>query len=171
MSELIAIAFPSEDDAMKVRDRLVALQREHLVDLEDAAVVVKDSDGHVKLQQIHNLTVAGAASGGFWGLLLGLLFLAPGLGVAVGAATGALAGALADVGVDDGFMKELGSTLAPGSSALFLLVRKATPDKVVAEIEPFGGRVLRTSLSVVDEERLRTALEGHGLSGHHLTPS
>jgi len=142
---------------------LAKLQREHLIELEDAAVVVKDAEGKVKLKQAINLTTSGAASGGFWGLLIGTLFLVPLFGAAVGAATGAIGGALTDIGVDDNFMKELGKTLQPETSALFILVRKVTPDKVLDEVSKYGGTVLRTSLSKDDEEQLQAVLSSYGV--------
>jgi uncharacterized membrane protein len=107
--------------AEEVRLNLRKLQSEYLLDLEHAVVVVKDEKGKIKLHQAVNLTAAGAVSGGFWGSLIGLIFLNP-LGMAVGAAAGAASGALTDVGVNDNFMKELAATMTPGSSTLFVLV-------------------------------------------------
>src|SRR5262249_20920326 len=130
----------------------------YLLDLEDAVVVVKDEKGKVKLNQAVNLTATGAASGGFWGTLIGLIFLNPLLGFAVGATAGAVTGALTDVGINDHFMKELAGAMAPGSSTLFVLVRKATPDKVLEELKGTGGQVLKTSLSHEDEAKLQAAL-------------
>ena len=134
------------------------LQKEYLIDLEDAVVAVKDAQGKVKLHQAVNLTAAGAVGGGFWGSLIGLIFLNPLLGAAVGAAAGAASGALTDVGINDKFMKDLAAAMKPGSSALFVLVRKATPDKVLAELQGSGGKVLKTSLSHDDEAKLQAAL-------------
>ncbi len=164
MSDLIAIAYNDEYKAEEVRLTLAKLQREHLIEMEDAAVVVKDQNGKVKLKQAVDLTSAGAVSGGFWGLLIGTLFLNPLLGTAVGAAAGAVSGALSDIGVDDGFMKSLGESLPAGSSALFVLVRKATPDKVLEEIAPYGGKVLRTSLSKDQEAQLQEVLSSRGVT-------
>ncbi|MEB3191959.1 MAG: DUF1269 domain-containing protein [Snowella sp.] len=164
MSDLIVIAYDDEFKAEEVRLTLAKLQVEHLIELEDAAVVVKDDKGKIKLKQAVNLTSAGAASGGFWGLLIGTLFFSPLLGVAVGAASGALAGALSDVGVDDNFMRELGETLKPSTSALFVLVRKVTPDKVLEEVGKYGGKVLRTSLSKDEEAQLQEVLDRRGLT-------
>lgn len=164
MSDLIVIAYDDEFKAEEVRLTLAKLQVEHLIELEDAAVVVKDEHGKIKLKQAVNLTGAGAASGGFWGLLIGILFFNPLLGAAVGAASGALAGAFSDIGVDDNFIRELGETLQPKSSALFVLVRKVTPDKVLEEVSKFGGKVLRTSLSKDEESQLQTVLDNHGLN-------
>jgi uncharacterized membrane protein len=163
MSDLIAVAYDDEYKAEEVRLALVKLQKEYLLELEDAAVVVKNKEGKVQLKQAVNLTAAGAVSGSFWGMLIGILFLNPLLGAAVGAASGALGGALSDIGVDDNFMKELGETLTPGTSALFVLVKKVTPDKVLAEVAPFGGKVLRTSLSKAEEDQLKEVLANRGL--------
>lgn len=160
MSDLIVMSFDTDLKAEKVRLELLEMQREHLVDLEDAVVVVRDADGRIKLRQLHHLTASGAIGGGFWGTLVGLLFLSPLFGLAVGAAAGAVAGALTDVGIEDRFMKELGETLEPGTSALCVLARKVTGDKVVEALRPFEGKLLRTSLSHEDERRLRQALAG-----------
>ncbi len=164
MSDLIVIAYDDEFKAEEVRLTLAKLQVEHLIELEDAAVVVKDEQGKIKLKQAVNLTSAGAASGGFWGLLIGILFFNPLLGAAVGAASGALAGAFTDIGVDDNFIRELGETLQPKSSALFVLVRKVTPDKVLEEVGKFGGKVLRTSLTKDEESQLQAVLDNRGLN-------
>lgn len=164
MSDLIVIAYDDEYKAEQVRLDLLKLQKEYLIELEDAAVVVKDKEGKIKLKQAINLPAAGALSGGFWGLLIGTLFFAPLAGLALGAAAGAISGALTDIGVDDNFMKELGESLPPSSSALFILVRKVTPDKVLAEIAPYGGRVLRTSLTKDQEAQLQEVLNNRGIT-------
>lgn len=169
MSDLIAIAYDDEFKAEEVRLTLIKLQKEYLLELEDAAVVVKNKEGKIQLKQAVNLTAAGAASGSFWGILIGVLFLNPLLGAAVGAASGAIGGALTDIGVDDKFMKELGETLTPGTSALFVLVKKVTPDKVLAEVAPYGGKVLRTSLSQAEENQLREVLTNRGIKHDSLT--
>jgi uncharacterized membrane protein len=158
MSTLIVIGYNDMFTAEDVRLKLRKLQSEYLIDLEDAVVAVKDTTGKLKLHQAINLTAAGAVSGGFWGSLIGLIFLNPLLGLAVGAGAGAVSGALSDLGINDQFMKDLASTMTPGSSALFVLVRKATPDKVLEEIKGTGGKVLKTSLCHEDEEKLQAAL-------------
>jgi uncharacterized membrane protein len=164
MSDLIAIAYEDEFKAEDVRLTLRKLQVEHLIELEDAAVVVKNKEGKIQLKQAVDLTTTGAVSGGFWGLLIGVLFLNPLLGAAVGAISGGISGALTDIGVDDNFMKELGANLPAGSSALFVLVKKATPDKVLAEVAPYGGKILRTSLSKDDEAKLQEVLSNRGIT-------
>lgn len=158
MSNLVVIAYDDQFKAEEVRLMLLKMQKEYLIDIEDAVVAVKDDKGKVKLHQAINLTAAGAASGGFWGALIGLIFLNPLLGLALGATAGAVSGALADVGIDDKFMKELAETMHAGSSVLFILVRRATPDKVLEELKGTGGKVLRTSLSHDDEAKLQEAL-------------
>ena len=158
MSTLVVIGYDDQYKAEEVRLKLRKLQSEYLIDLEDAVVAVKDSAGKVKLHQAVNLTTAGAVSGGFWGSLIGLIFLNPLLGLAVGATAGAVSGALTDLGINDDFMKDLAATMTNGSSALFVLVRKATPDKVLEEIKGTGGKILKTSLSHDDEAKLQDAL-------------
>jgi uncharacterized membrane protein len=158
MSTLIVVGYNDLFKAEEIRLKLLRMQREHLIDLEDAVVVTKDTKGKVKLHQAVNLTAAGAVSGGFWGSLIGLIFLNPLLGLAVGATAGAVSGALSDVGIDDNFMKELAATMTLNSSALFVLVRKATPDKVLDEIKGSGGKIMKTSLSHDDENKLQAAL-------------
>jgi uncharacterized membrane protein len=161
MSEMIVFAFDNDTGAAELRDKLEELQKQHLLTLEDAAVVVRKPDGKVKLNQATSLVGAGALGGSFWGLLIGILFLAPWLGLAVGAATGAIAGKFTDIGIDDKFIKEVGETIEPGHSALFLLVKDVTPDKVLEEVKPFNPTVLRTSLSQEDEAKLRDAFGPH----------
>ena len=158
MSNLVVIGYDDPFKAEEVRLKLRKLQKDYLIDLEDAVVAVKNEKGKVKLHQAVNLTAAGAVGGGFWGSLIGLIFLNPLLGAAVGAAAGAVSGALTDVGVDDKFMKELAATMTPGSSVLFVLVRKATVDKVLDEMKGSGGKILKTSLSHDDEAKLQAAL-------------
>jgi len=158
MSNLVVIGYDDQFKAEEVRLMLWKMQKEYLIDLEDAVVAIKDDKGKLKLHQAVSLTAAGAMTGGFWGALIGLIFLNPLLGLAVGAAAGAVSGTLADVGIDDKFMKELAETMHAGSSVLFILVRRATPDKVLAELKGTGGKVLKTSLSHDDEAKLQEAL-------------
>jgi uncharacterized membrane protein len=158
LEELVALAFETEDGAERMRDRLVGLQREHLITLQDAAVVKRGMDGKVKVKQATSLVGAGAMGGGFWGMLIGLLFFAPWLGLALGAVTGALAGKFSDIGVDDKFIKEVGNTIQPGNSALFLLIAEVTPDRIYDELKDFrGATVIRTSLSKEQEAKLKEA--------------
>ena len=161
MADLVAVAFDDETTAFELRGALAKLQKEYLIQMEDVVVVTRDDEGKVKLHQAVNMTASGAAGGGFWGALIGLVFLNPILGAAVGAGVGALTGRFTDIGIDDEFMKGLGESLPKGGSALFVLVKKATGDKVLAALEPFRGkgRVLKTSLSKDSEDALRAAIE------------
>jgi uncharacterized membrane protein len=158
MSDLIVIVYPTEAKAEEVRTRVLELQKEYLIKLGDAVIATKTESGSIKLNQLVNTTAAGAVSGSFWGLLIGVLFLNPLVGVALGAASGALGGALTDVGINDNFMKELAGSVQPGNGTLFLLVQEMTTDKVLKEISRFGGTVLKTSLDETKEQVLRDAL-------------
>jgi uncharacterized membrane protein len=157
MSQLVVFAFKEETGAEQMRDALTRLQKEYLIKLSDAAVVVRKQDGKVKVKQAVSLVGAGALGGAFWGMLIGLLFWAPWLGLAIGAVAGALGGSLSDYGVDDKFIKEVGNTIEPGHSALFLLVEEWTEDRVMEELTKFDAQVLQTSLSKEDEAKLRAA--------------
>jgi uncharacterized membrane protein len=157
MSDLIVVGFKDEFKADEVMNELRRLQSEYLVDLEDAAIVIRNQEGKVKIKQAQELVAAGAISGSYWGVLLSVLFFNP-IFALVGAAAGALSGALSDIGIDDNFMRDLGSTIEPGTSAIFVLIRKSTPDRVLADLSKFEGKVLRTSLSKEDEAKLQAAL-------------
>jgi uncharacterized membrane protein len=157
-STLVVITYPDEHRAAEVLTALRRMQSEYLIDMEDAVYVTKDEKGKLKLNQSTSLAGAGAAWGGLWGMLIGLLFFAPIAGLAIGAAAGALGGKLSDYGIDDNFARQLSANMPPRSSALFVLVRRATTDKVVPEIAKYGGTVLRTSLPKETEERLQQAL-------------
>ncbi|GAA4728893.1 DUF1269 domain-containing protein [Phytohabitans rumicis] len=161
MSDLIAIGYADLNTAQAARDKLLELQRQGLIKLQDAAVVEATPNGKVKLHQGTSLTGMGAAGGALWGGLIGLLFFAPFLGMALGAAGGAIGGKMTDVGVDDKFMKDVGQALQPGTAALFLLVEQVTLDKVVEKMthERFEGRLIRSSLSSEAEQQLRDAVE------------
>ena len=162
MSDLLVIAFDDEATGFELRSELVKMQKEYLIELEDAVVVTRPGAEDVQLHQAVNLTAAGAVGGGFWGTRVGLLFLNPLVGAAVGAASGAIAGRLSDVGINDDFMRQLGHSIPPGGSAVFILVRKMTADKVLARLESFHlrGRVLQTSLPDAEEQKLRDAFAG-----------
>ena len=162
MSDLVVIGFDDEHEAFEMRAKLAKLQKEYLIEMEDVVVVTKDDKGKVKLHQAMNLTAAGAVGGGFWGTLIGMIFLNPLLGAAVGAGAGALSGALTDIGISNDMMKSFAESFKPGCSALFVLVRKATGDKVLAGLSEFTGKgkVLKTSLTKDKEEELRKVIEG-----------
>jgi len=131
MSDLVAIAFPTEAKAEEIRQKLVAMQKEYLIDLGDAVIAVKDSNGHIKLNRMINTTAADAVSGTFWGAL-----------------------------IDDKWMKKTAAAVQPGTAALFALVRKFTADKVLDGLRGDGGTVLKTSLDHTKEAALQVALAG-----------
>lgn len=158
MSDLIVIVYPTEAKAEEVRQRLFQMQKEFLVELNDAVIATKTADDHVRLNQLINTTAIGAVSGGFWGTLIGALFMLPLVGAAVGAASGALSGALTDYGINDDMMKDLAASIQPGNAALFILAQKFTADKVIDRIKDAGGIVLKTSLDHSKEQTLRDAL-------------
>ncbi len=158
MSDLLVIEFPTEAKAEGVREMLLAMQKEYLIELGDAVVAVKEPNGRVKLNQLFQPVAHGAVSGMLWGSLIGLLFMMPLAGAAIGAASGALRGRLTDLGIDDNFMKQASRTLQSGNAALFLLIRKMTTDKVLAALRGAGGTVLRSSFDETKEEALQAAL-------------
>lgn len=157
MSELIVLAFDSADGAQQALHEVGSLQKQNLITISDAATVHRKEDGKVKVKQAQSLVGAGALGGAFWGMLIGLLFFMPWLGLAVGAVSGAIAGRFSDIGIDDSFIKEVGETVEPGHSALFLLVVSMTEDRVIPELKKLDPTVLRTNLSKDDEEKLKAA--------------
>jgi len=167
MSSLVVLAFDEMDGAEAMREAMYDFQRQELITLEDAAVVVRNEDGRAKVKQAHSLVGAGALGGAFWGMLVGLLFFAPWLGLIAGAATGALSGKLADIGVDDSFIKDVSETIEPGNSALFLLARDAELERIEAELEGFESEfsIIQTNLSPDEESRLRETFAAEEIAG------
>jgi uncharacterized membrane protein len=157
MSELIVFAFPTETGASEMDETIHQLKKEELMFLKDAAVVIRKPDGKIKVKQATNLVGVGALGGAFWGMLIGLLFWAPWLGLALGAVAGAISGKLSDYGINDDFINEVGATIQPGGSALFLLISKWTEDKALERLKKFNATVVRTSLSKEEEEKLKAA--------------
>jgi uncharacterized membrane protein len=161
MSDLIVITYDQEQTGWDAFNELANMQNMQILELEDAALATKDDKGKVKVKQTLENQVAGSSAvwGGFWGLLIGLLFLAPIFWALFGALMGYIFSKAGDVGIDDKFIKEVGDSLEPGGAALLMLVVKATPDKVLEQMKQFGGNVYQTSLSNEDEEKLKKALE------------
>jgi uncharacterized membrane protein len=157
MSELVVLAFDNQEGALQARDKLLDIQKQRMLQLADAAVVVRQENGRVKVKQLTDLVGGGAFGGAFWGLLIGLLFAVPWMGLALGAAAGAGIGRLTDHGVDDRFIKEVAETIQPGHSALFLLIHTGDLATWLDELKAFNPTVLQTSLSQEDEAKLRVA--------------
>jgi uncharacterized membrane protein len=161
VSELLVFAFDNPDGANTMVGTIQTLQKQQLIKLADAAIVTRKPDGKAKVKQLNSLVGAGALGGAFWGMLIGLLFLMPWLGLAIGAITGAIAGKFSDIGIDDNFIKEVGATIEPNHSALFLMVESMTEDKVFEALSQHKATVLRTNLSAEDEAKLRESFSGH----------
>jgi len=162
MSDLVFIAFDNEKKAEEVRDKVLAMQRDYLIDVGDAVIATRDEKGRVKLNQLMHPAGAGAVGGAFWGMLIGWLFLMPVAGAALGAAGGALGGSLVDVDINDQDMKrQANEALKPGTAGLFLLIRKMTTDKVLEDLKGEGGTVIRTSFDHAKEDALKAALAAH----------
>jgi len=159
MSQLIVFVLPTTDGAYAMRAALDELRRQDVIELGDAAVVERGTDGKVRLQQATNLVGAGALGGAAWGALVGLVFLSPWLGLAVGAVAGALAGRFTDIGIDDDFIHQLAEAVNPGQSALFLLIDNWDEPAVLAQLATFDATILRTSLPAAEEAQLRAALD------------
>jgi uncharacterized membrane protein len=147
------MTFDSRDEASKVRQTLRELERSGRLSLDDAAVIRKDADGKLNVDnEVDRGVKIGAIGGGLLGLLLSFMF--PLLGIVVGAA----GGALADLGIDQQFVKDVSGSLQPNSSALFIIVRDAAPDVVIAALEPYQGTLYHTSLDPTVEAEIRDAL-------------
>jgi uncharacterized membrane protein len=158
-STILVLVYPTEKVADEVMDTVKHLQSRGLVEIEDACVVTKDTSGRIQIHQSHNIPLLAAAGGAVLGTLIGLLFAAPYVGAAVGATAGIMGGTLADIGVDDDFMASVGNEMKPGTSALFLLLHHMTIDKSIPELAKHGGRILHTSFSRAQEERVKKMFE------------
>lgn len=154
MADLFVLGFPTKEKAEAVMEVAKDLQKQELLDLEDAALVWRTADGKIKIQQSYSVTGMAAAGGALWGALFGLLFMAPVFGLVMGAASGAVAAKLTDLGINDKFMKDVAASLEPGTAAVFALVRRRTPDRVQQALMPYEPRIIRTSLSVERETEL-----------------
>jgi uncharacterized membrane protein len=167
VSDLIVIGYPDEKTAQNVWEELVKLERDYLVDLEDAAVIRRDQKGKLHITTpAHHAVAWGSFSGLFWGVLLGLLFLfplAPLVGVA-GGMMGAALGAAENLGIKDDFKQRVQDMLEPGTSAILVILRTATYDKFVEALRPYGGTILRTSLPHEAEQQLMKILHGEDLN-------
>lgn len=157
MSNLVVVAFKDTDTASDCLAEVASLQQQQLIKLSDAATLVRTADGKVKIKQARSLVGEGTLGGAFWGILIGMLFFVPFVGMAVGAAMGALSGKFSDYGIDDNFIKEVGDKIKPGTSALFLLIENAQPDRVVDDLKRFHGEIIHTSLSQAQETQLKEA--------------
>lgn len=161
---MLVLAFDSEEGAGNAKEKLIELDKQYLLGLDQVVEVIRRADGQIKVKQEHRFTGIAAVGGAFWGLLLGLIFLVPLAGVVVGAAAGAIFGHFANYGIDKDFMKEVEAAIQPGNSALFILAENVKIDRVVPMMAPLHPKVLRTSLSAEQEEKLREAFGSMGSS-------
>jgi uncharacterized membrane protein len=160
MSDLIAIGYPDETTAIEAEQEAQHLAEELIIQPDAIAAIVRTKDGKYKVTTNHHAVGAGATWGMFWGFFFGLLFFVPVLGMAMGAGMGALFGKLEKSGINKEFQEQVRGMLKPGTSALFLVVEKVTPDKAVAALSKYGGTVLKSSLSEDTEQKLQEALHG-----------
>ena len=160
MSDLIAIGYPDETTANAAADEARRLAQDLIIQPDAIAVIVRDKDGSYHVHTSHHMVGAGATWGMFWGFLFGLLFFIPVIGMGIGAGMGALMGKFAKTSIDKQFQDQVRGLLQPGTSALFLVLEKVTPDKAVEAMSKYGGTVLKTSLSTDDEKELQDALHG-----------
>jgi uncharacterized membrane protein len=160
MASLTVWKFHTPDGADAALDKLTSLQAQQLITVQDAAVVSWETGKKKpRTRELHDTTARGVLGGGFWGLLFGLIFFVPLLGLAIGAASGALFGSLTDVGISDSFIKSVRDQVTPGTSALFLLSSDAVIDRVKEEFKGQEPELISTNLSNEQEARLRAAFE------------
>jgi uncharacterized membrane protein len=157
LPDMLVMGFDGVDTAANVKNKLLELNSQYLLSLDQVVEVVRKPDGQVKIKEEPRLTGAGALGGAFWGLLIGLVFFVPGLGLAVGAASGALLGHFAKNGISKEFIKKIDETIQPGQSGLFVLAEDVKVDRVVPMLAPYHPRVLRTSLTMEQEAKLKDA--------------
>jgi uncharacterized membrane protein len=160
MSTLVAIGYPDETTATAAGEEAERLAADLIIQPDAIAVIRRDTEGKFHVTTNHHSVGGGATWGMFWGLLFGMLFFIPFFGMALGAGLGALMGKLTKSGIDKAFQDQVRDMLQPGTSALFLVVEKVTPDKAVEGLSRFGGTVLKSSLSKEAEAELQEALHG-----------
>jgi uncharacterized membrane protein len=160
MSDLIVIGYPDVATADAAAAEARRLAEDLIIQPDAIAAIVCDADGTYHVHTSHHQGAGGAVWGTFWGLLFGVLFFIPVLGMAVGAGLGALMSHVRKTGIDREFEDQVRGLVQPGTSALFLMVEKVTPDKAAEALSKYGGTVLRTSLSKQGEQDLQQALHG-----------
>ena len=167
MATLVAIGYPDQGTAEQARQTVHQLEAELIIQADQVAAISRDLEGKYHVHTTHGGASAGGGAiwGSFWGLLFGLLFFVPFAGLALGAGFGALFGHLGEKGIDKAFQQQVRDYLKPGTSALFMVIEHATPDKAIAALEQYGGTVIRTSLSDEDTRKLQEALSHEAPAG------
>jgi uncharacterized membrane protein len=160
MATLVAIGYPDQGTAEQAAETVYQLESELIIQADQVAAISRDLEGKYHVHTTHGGASAGGGAvwGGFWGFLFGLLFFIPFAGLALGAGMGALFGHFGEKGIDKAFQQQVRDYVKPGTSALFMIIEKATPDKAIAALQQYGGTVIRTSLSEEDTQRLQEAL-------------
>lgn len=166
MADLIAIGYPDETTAGQAEEEAQRLAADLIIQPDAIAAIVRTKDGKFRVTTNHHVVGAGASYGMLWGLLFGVLFFVPVFGMAIGAGLGALMGKLEKSGIDKEFQKQVRDLLQPGTSALFLVVEKVTPDKAVDALSKYGGTVLKSSLTREAEQELQEELHGSAARQH-----
>ena len=161
MATLVAIGYPDQGTAEQARGTVAQLESELVIQADQVAAISRDMEGKYHVHTTHGGASAGAGAmwGGFWGFLFGLLFFIPFFGAAMGAGMGALFGHFGEKGIDKTFQQQVRDHLQPGTSALFMVIEHATPDKAIAALQQYGGTVIKTSLSDEDTKKLQEALQ------------
>jgi len=157
MSEMMVLGFENEMEADRFGLKLAELQKDMIVQLSDAAEVVRDADGKPHVKHGHGLVGAGAMGGAFWGMLFGLLFFVPFLGLAIGAGMGALFGKLGKTGIDRQVLEQMGDAVPPGKAGWFLLIGQMTEDKFLAAVQGTQATLVRSNLTEEQEKELKHA--------------
>src|SRR5262245_57212638 len=164
MATLIAIGYPDETTASLAEQEAERLSRDLIIEPDAIAVIVHDADGKFRVSTNHHAVGGGAMWGMFWGGLFGLLFFIPFFGMAIGAGLGALMGKVEKSAINKEFQESVLDMLQPGTSALFVVTEKVTPDKAVDALSKYGGTVLKSSLSKETEKNLQDALHGQAVA-------
>jgi len=160
MATLVAIGYPGETTAEDARKTVQGLESDLIIQADQVAAISRDAEGKYHITTTHGgaSTGGGAVWGGFWGFLFGLIFLVPFAGLAIGAGFGALFGHLGEKAIDKEFQEQVRDQVQPGTSALFMIIEQATPDKAIEALKGYGGTVIKTSLSDEDTKKLQEAL-------------
>src|SRR5258707_8578485 len=158
MADLIAIGYPDQATAEAAAEEARRLAQDLIIQPDAIAVIVRDEEGGYHVHTNHHAVGGGAVWGMFWGFLFGLLFFIPVFGMAIGAGMGALMGKFAKTSIDKQFQDQVRGMVQPGTSALFLMLEKVTPDKAVEAMSKYGGAVLKTSPSKDDATGLPETL-------------
>jgi uncharacterized membrane protein len=169
MTDMIVLAFDGVDTASNAKKKLIDLNNQYLLNIDQAVELVREPDGHIKIKEEPRLTGLGAVGGAFWGLLIGLIFLVPAAGFIVGTVSGALAGHFAKYGISKEYMQQIQAAIQPGQSALFMLVDNVKFDRVVPMLTEFHPKVIRTSLSTDQEAKLKEEFGGSTMTAPTMT--